>query len=106
VRRLFLAIAVIMLLPVVSAQKKDDILINFAGALKTITKKEVVIEPEEGNEMHFVRSKRTRFLEKNGKDRDELEFHSGDPVIIEAFQKLNGELEAVNVRASVLAQPE
>ncbi len=94
-----------VLAALVYAQKPDEILINFAGALKTITKKEIVIEPEEGNDIQFVRSKRTRFLDKSGKERDELEFRPGDPVTVEAFQKLNGELEAVNVRASVSAEP-
>ena len=88
------------------AQKKDDILINFAGALKTVSKKEIVIEPEEGNDIRLIRSKRTRFVGKDGKEIDELEFKIGDPVTIEAFQKLNGELEAVNVRATVSAQPD
>jgi hypothetical protein len=104
-RALFLLTLCSFLIPL-PAQKKDDILINFAGALKTVTKKEIVIEPEEGNDIRFVRSKRTRFLGKDGKDRDELEFKIGDPVTVEAFQKLNGELEAVNVRPTVSAQPD
>jgi hypothetical protein len=88
------------------AQKKDDILISFAGALKTVSKKEIVIEPEEGNDIRLIRSKRTRFLGKDGKARDELEFKIGDPVTVEAFQKLNRELEAVNVRPTASAQPD
>ena len=88
------------------AQKKDDILINFAGALKTVTKKEIVIEPEEGNDIRFVRSKRTRFLAKDGKARDELDFRIGDPILVEAFQKLNRELEAVNVHQTVSVEPD
>ena len=91
---------------VVTAQKPDEILISFAGALKTLTKKEIIIEPEEGNDIRFVRSKRTRFLGKDGKERDELEFRVGDPVTIEAFEKLNRDLEAVNVRASTSPEPD
>ncbi len=96
----------ISFLSLVPAQKKDDILINFAGALKTVSKREIVIEPEEGNDIRFVRSKRTRFLGQDGKNRDELEFKVGDPVTVEAYQKLNGELEAVNVRPTISAQPD
>jgi hypothetical protein len=106
VRRVLLPIALIALAAVISAQKPDEVLVNFAGALKTITKKEIVIEPEEGNDVRFVRSKRTRFLDKNGKPRDELEFRPGDPVTVEAFEKLNRELEAVNVRAGLSPEPD
>jgi hypothetical protein len=102
VRRLLTLFA---LATVVTAQKPDEILISFAGALKTVTKKEIVIEPEEGNDVRFVRSKRTRFLGKDGKERDELQFRVGDPVTVEAFEKLNRDLEAVNVRASTSPEP-
>ncbi len=105
-RRLLIAYVLLGLAAVARGQKPDDILINFAGALKTVTKKEIVIEPEDGNDVRFVRSKRTRFLDKDGKVKDELDFRPGDPVTVEAFQKLNGELEAVNVRASVSAEPD
>jgi hypothetical protein len=103
VRRLLILFTVAVVL---NAQKSDEILISFAGALKTVTKKEIVIEPEEGNEVHFVRSKRTRFLGKDGKGRDELAFRVGDPVTIEASEKLNRDLEAVNVRASTSPEPD
>ena len=104
-RALILLFAGFFLTPL-SGQKKDDILISFAGTLKTVTKKEIVIEPEEGNDLRFIRTRHTRFLGKDGKNRDELEFRIGDPVTVEAFQKLNRELEAVNVHQTVSAQPD
>ena len=102
-RRVLILLA---LAAVVTAQKPDEILISFAGALKTLTKKEIIIEPEEGNDIRFIRSKRTHFLGKDGKERDELEFRVGDPITVEAFEKLNRELEAVKVRASVSPEPD
>ena len=45
-------------------------------------------------------------MDKSGKAREELEFRPGDPVTVEAFEKLNRELEAVNVRASASAKPD
>lgn len=78
--------------------RKDDILVNFAGSIKTITAKDITIEPEEGNDIRFLRTKRTRFLGAAGKPVSDLEFKPGEAVTIEAYQKLNTELEAVNVR--------
>ena len=88
-----------------TAQTKDDILVNFAGNLKTITKKEIVIEPEDGNDMRFIRTKRTRFLDRKDKAVSELDFRPGDAVTVEAFEKLNTELEAVNIRHSLARDP-
>ncbi len=89
---------------VVSAGQKvkpDEVLVSFAGTLKTINHKELTIEPEEGNDIRFIRTKRTRFLDKDGKEAGELSFRVGDPITIEAIQKLNTELEAINVRPAV-----
>ncbi len=87
--------------PAAQKLKENEVLVSFAGTLKTITHKELIIEPEEGNDIRFLRSKRTRFLDKSGKQTGELNFRIGDPVSIEAVQKLNTELEAVNVRHSL-----
>ncbi len=90
-----------VLVPAAQKTKKDEVLVSFAGTLKTINHKELTIEPEEGNDIRFVRTRRTRFLDKSGKEAGELSFHLGDPVTIEAIQKLNTELEAINVRPAV-----
>jgi hypothetical protein len=87
--------------PAAQKPKKDEVLISFAGALKTIDHKELVIEPEDGNNIRFVRTKRTRFLDKDGKETGDLSFHLGDVVTIEALQRLTRELEAVNVRPAL-----
>jgi len=83
------------------AQKQEDILVSFAGTLKTINSKEISVEPEEGNDIRFLRTRRTKFLDARGKAVGDLEFKIGDPVTIEAYQKLNTELEAVRVRHTV-----
>ena len=87
--------------PAAQKLKSDELLVSFAGTLKTINRKELIIEPEEGNDIRFLRSKRTRFLDKSGKEVGELSFHVGDPVTVEAVQKLNTELEAINVHPAL-----
>ena len=82
-------------------QPKIEVLVSFAWTLKTITSKELTIEPEEGNDIRFLRSRKTRFLDEKGKQVGELGFKIGDAVTVEAFQKLNTELEAVNVRHTI-----
>ena len=96
----FLALFVAGLLAT-GAQKQEDILVSFAGTLKTINSKEIIVEPEEGNDIRFLRTRRTKFLDAGGKSVGDLEFKIGDPVTIEAYQKLNTELEAVRVRHTV-----
>jgi hypothetical protein len=106
VRWLLLALIFSSLVFGAPAQGKNEILANFAGTLKRITSRELIIEPEEGNEIMFLRTRRTRFLDKNGKAVSELDFKVGDAVAVEASQKLNTELEAVNVRHVARLEPE
>ncbi|MBS1872859.1 MAG: hypothetical protein JSU00_06570 [Acidobacteria bacterium] len=81
-------------------EKKDQALVNFAGALKRVTKKEVIIETEANNEMTFVRTKRTRFV-SGGRTMDGASLPSGITVSVEGFEKLNREIEAVTVTVAV-----
>jgi hypothetical protein len=95
-RILALLVAVALLAPVAPGQKKDEVLVTFSGLLKSIDKKKIVIEPEPENQMTFIRSKRTRFL-KGDRQIDAASITSGSVVSIQAFEKLNRELEAVTV---------
>ena len=92
---LLLALALLPL-AAVGADKKDEVLVTFSGLLKSINKKQIVIEPEPDNQMTFVRSRRTRFM-KGGSQVDDSAFQPGSVVSIQAFEKLNRELEAVVV---------
>ncbi len=103
--RLILCAVLLSSFSLLQAQGKDDILVNFAGILKSVTNKAIVIEPEDGNDMRFIRTRRTRFLNAKDKAVSELDFRPGDAVAVEAFQKLNTELEAVNVRHSLKPDP-
>ncbi len=91
-----LLLAVVLLAPVASGQKKDEVLVSFSGLLKSIDKKKIVIEPEPENQMTFIRSKRTRFI-KGNRQIDAESVAPGSVVSIQAFEKLNRELEAVTV---------
>jgi hypothetical protein len=64
--------------------------------MKSINKKQIVIEPEPDNQMTFVRSRRTRFM-KGGKQVDDAAVAPGSVITIQSFEKLNRELEAVIV---------
>lgn len=73
-----------------AAQKKDEVLLNFTGVLKTLTNNHIVIEPDPDNSMTFIRSKRTKI----GKN-----VHTGNPVRVDCIIRMNGELEAIAVTA-------
>ena len=99
---LFLAMTLLPL-AVFGADKKDEVLVTFSGLLKSINKKQIVIEPEPDNQMTFVRSRRTRFM-KAGSRIDDSAVQPGSVVAIQAFEKLNRELEAVIVTVTDAAQ--
>lgn len=88
-------------IPVFGADKaKDRVLVDFAGAVKRITKKEIVIETTPDNQMTFVRTKRTAFM-SGGRQMDGASLPSGITVSVQAFEKLNRELEAVSVTVAL-----
>lgn len=78
------------------AQPEPRVLVNFTGTLVRVTKSEVVIQPDNDNEMSFVRTKKTRF-QSDGKEVGSDKIAHGTPVRVDAYQKLNGELEATSV---------
>ncbi len=84
-------------------QKPSEVLVNFSGALKRVTKRIVVIEPDPDNQMTFIRTKRTRFI-SGGKPVDGASLPAGIVVNVQAFEKLNRELEAVTVTAATTDQ--
>ncbi len=89
-------LALIFLSGIVSAGDKEQVLVNFSGVLKQVTKKQIVIEPEPDNQMTFIRTKRTTFLSA-GKPVDSTAIPQGVVVNVQAFEKLNREIEAVSV---------
>ncbi len=87
-------------LPAFSKKPKDEILLSFAGPIKRITKKEIVIESTPDNEMTFVRTRKTTFR-SGGKAIDGSALPAGIVVTVQAFEKMNAEVEAVSVTVSV-----
>ncbi len=79
---------------------KEQVLVNFSGVLKRVTKHAIVIEPEPDNEMTFVRTKRTSFV-SGGKAVDGSALPQGIVVNVQGFEKLNREIEAVAVTVAL-----
>lgn len=74
----------------------EDLLIRFPGRLKSVTKKQILLEVENEQELIFRRTKRTRFFD-GGKEVKESAAPVGDPVVLEGQRALNGDLDVVNV---------
>lgn len=90
--------------PAPAAKKpKQEVLVDFSGALKRVTKKEIVIDTSSDNDMTFVRTKRTTF-KSGGRAMDGSALPAGIIVTVQAFEKLNGDLEAVSVTVAVADQ--
>src|SRR4051794_21119296 len=70
--------------------------VTFRGALRSIDKKEIVIDAGEDQILHFKRTKKTKFL-KGDKEIKPDDFPEEAAVVIEANRALNGDLDAVNV---------
>lgn len=87
---------------VTGAQETKDITFVFHGVLRRLDKKEIDLEPTEDNRMHFIHSRKTRFFLKD-KEVPADQVHVGDHVMIEALQKLNGDLEALRVTVELPA---
>ena len=91
--RIFLVAAVVF---PASAQRSNEIVLTFTGVLKTITDRDITIEPDPDNQMTFLRTRRTKLVQ-SGKEAPASEFKAGTPVTIDAITKLNGDLEAITV---------
>jgi len=70
--------------------------VTFRGTLRSIDKKEIVIDAGEDQLLHFKRTKKTKFL-KGDKTIKPDDFPDEAAVVIEANRALNGDLDAVNV---------
>jgi hypothetical protein len=91
-----LAALLVILACCAHAQKREEVVLQFSGVLKTLTKSQVVIEPDPDNSMIFIRTRRTRILE-GGKETDGAGIKQGTPVAVECVIRMNGELEALSV---------
>jgi hypothetical protein len=100
VAALLLVSSPIFTLQAEAKKPKDAILVNFSGALKRVTKKQIVIEPESGNEMTFIRTGRTTFI-SGGREVNGAGLPAGIVVTVQGFEKLNREIEAVTVTVAV-----
>jgi hypothetical protein len=80
-----------------AAAQKDEILFSFSGVLKIMNDKQITIEPEPGNDMDFVRTRHTRFVDRRSKAIKPKSIRLGDSVTVQAMQKLTGQLVAVTV---------
>jgi hypothetical protein len=93
---LFALVAILAVPAPAAKEAKHPVLVSFSGALKRVTKKEVVIEPNADNELTFIRTKKTSFISSGRKLSGEA-LPEGIAVTVQAFEKLNEELEAVTV---------
>jgi len=70
--------------------------VAFRGTLRSIDKKEIVLDSGEDQLLHFKRTKKTKFL-KGEKEIKPDDFPDEAAVVIEASRAMNGDLDAVNV---------
>jgi len=101
--RVLAALVMLALIPfaaLADKKSKDQVLVTFAGSVKRITKKEILIETDGDNQMTFVRTKRTVF-QSGGRAIDGAGVPQGITVNVQAFERLNRELEAVTVTVAI-----
>ena len=70
--------------------------VTFRGTLRSIDKKEIVLDSGEDQLLHFKRTKKTKFL-KGEKEIKPDDFPDEAAVVIEASRAMHGDLDAVNV---------
>ena len=70
--------------------------VTFRGTLRSIDKKEIVLDSGEDQLLHFKRTKKTKFL-KGEKEIKPDDFPDEAAVVIEASRAMNGDLDALNV---------
>jgi hypothetical protein len=78
------------------AAETETPLVTMRGTLKTIDKKEIVLETAEEQVLPLRRAKKIKFL-KDSKEIPEREFQAGTSVMVEVRREPTGELSAVNV---------
>ena len=78
-------------------------LAHFTGKIHGTTKKQVIIDTEEGNQVEFAIDRKTR-IQRGNKSAGASDLKTGDSVAIEARQEMLGYLVAVTITAE--AKPE
>ncbi len=73
-----------------------ELLARFTGTLKGVSRKEVLLEVSEDQQLVFRRVKQTRFYDGE-KEAGEKSAPLGQPVVIEGRRELNGDLDAIHV---------
>ena len=77
-------------------QSPEEVLIRFPGILKSIDKKQILIETGSEQDLTFRRTKRTRFFDGE-KEAKESAAPVGEGVVIEGRRQMNGDLDAIHV---------
>ena len=70
--------------------------VSIPGSLRSISKKDIVIDTGDDQILTFKRTKKTRFL-KGAKEIRTVDFPDHAEVSVEAVRAMNGDLEAVSV---------
>ena len=70
--------------------------VTFRGTLRSIDKREIVLDSGEDQLLHFKRTKKTKFR-KGEKEIKPDDFPDEAAVVIEASRAMNGDLDALNV---------
>ena len=70
--------------------------VSIRGALRSINKKDIVIDTGDDQILTFKRTKKTRFL-KGAREIKPDDFPEAARVFVEARRAMNGDLDAINV---------
>jgi hypothetical protein len=81
----------------------QGLIVTFHGALKKLTKKEILIESDENQLMTMRVSGKTKFLDKDNKKIKPTDIDLETVVSIDASEDLDTKLMAINVRVAVAA---
>jgi hypothetical protein len=87
--------------PTARAGGIQGLIVTFHGALKKLTKKEILIESDESQLMTMRVSGKTKFLDKDGKAIKRTDIDLETVLSIDASEDLDTKLMAVNVRVAV-----
>ena len=72
---------------------------HFNGKIHTVTKSAVTVDTDEGNEVEFTITRKTK-VERDGKSIELRSLQTGEQVSIEAHQELRGYFIALKVIAT------
>jgi hypothetical protein len=71
-------------------------LVSIRGAMRSISKKDIVIDTGDDQILTFKRTKKTRFLKGASEIKPDA-FPAAARVFVEASRAMNGDLDAINV---------